>query len=442
MRIFIPLVFLMLLAACNGDDNTRRFEGAGLSLYSETQTPKATRDLVRYFDQLCGQANIGTIKVNPKKGDRSFACPQSPTSAQYAKLMQAGLNDIDLRCDQYLGWIDRKRIEALSYRRSAGALEALLGAGLRIDGASADSFAALLAVFSFARDAYDASNFSLLAALESSTIKSIVYKRQKAFRAAANAHSGKHASRESVVFALRNYLLICTPQTIVLDANTFTRDPSAGSPEALREDFQDQFKALTPVTGGQSFGSTGSVGGPQNQTCKGRDKVFSEAPDDKSCADILIAQRFLCFSGRGLDGKSGTNTTNAIKLLETALSPTPGTDPTKRDGLLSDEEFGKLTANGCENAQAKIYQNVWEKFEYHGAAKRDAVGFVIAALNGCYADVTPIRSDALLDDATLRDRVRAFRVRFNVEPGLKSQLTPALDTALFNTTRNNCTSVE
>lgn len=417
MRIFIPLIFLMLLAACTGDDNTRRFEGAGLSLYSETQTPKATRDLVRYFDQLCGQANIGTIKVNPKTGDRSFACPQSPTSAQYAKLMQAGLNDIDLRCDQYLGWIDRKRIEALSYRRSAGALEALLGAGLRIDGASADSFAALLAVFSFARDAYDASNFSLLAALESSTIKSIVYKRQKAFRAAANAHSGKHASRESVVFALRNYLLICTPQTIVLDANTFTRDPSAGSPEALREDFQDQFKALTPVTGGQSFGSTGSVGGPQNQTCKGRNLVFSDAPDTYGCDDIETVQKLLCFAkGRGLDGTAGPATTAAIKEFEFAQLGRGATvtDPKQVDGLLSETEFRTLASAGCLNNDAKFFRSVFERSTFAEPGDDPNRVAVITALNFCFPQGAQIPADAKLDNARLRARVKDFRKRFKI----------------------------
>lgn len=418
IRAFIALALLSIFAACSDRGDNYRYEGAGLSLYSETSTSKTTQNLLKYFDELCGQAAIG-LPTTSKDGQQSYSCPSPLTSQQYSKLMQTGFNDIDLRCDQYLGWIDRKRIEALTYHRGAGAINSLIGAGLLIGGADPDAFAALLAAFSFSSNIYDASNTSLLAALESSTIKTLVYKRQKAFRAAANRHSGRNASRESVVFALRNYLLICTPQTIVLDANTFSRDPSAGSPATLEKGFNEQFSAFSPVRGGQSFGGGGNVGKPVGQTCKGREKVFSDKPETYLCGDIKIAQRLLCFiPSRGLDGDPGPATTAAIREFEIAQlgRDQAVTDPKQEDGLLSQEEFRALGSAGCQSDEGSFYRSVYERSIFGQDGDDTNRETAIELLNFCFKDLAPISAGAKTNDKRFRTRIKMFRTKFDIEP--------------------------
>lgn len=413
LRAISAIVVFVLFAACSDQDETYRYEGAGLSLYSETKTSKSTRNLLNYFDQLCGQAAIGVVRV-ASDGRQSYACPTHITPPQYTKLMQAGFNDIDLRCDQYLGWIDRKRIEALTYRRGAGALEALLGAGFRIGDAGPDAYASLLAVFSFARDVYDASNTSLLAALESSTIKTLVYKRQKAFRAAAGRHARGGASRESVVYALRNYLLICTPQTIVLDANTFSRDPEQGSIEQLESDFTERFDTLSPTVVAPAAPAPRNV-----QAVPSVPSVASFRPF--SASDVRRIQSAACIP---VDGRSGPQTERAVLMLHQFRSAFD------EDPKLSRSEWESVSEQlrPCDRTRFKnIYENV--------AQSPDAGAPVVNQLIVAGALDLTLR-DRPLNDPAVRAALSAKRQELNLrEPELgidisSDQLTPNLMRAL------------
>ena len=420
---------LLFLSACVADESGYNFVGAGYDLYT-AETPKATRDLQAYFDALCIQAGIATVG-----GENDVGCPVGLTGAHYVTLMQAGFNDIDLRCDKYLGWIDRKRIEALSFGRGLGATEALIGAGLTASGAGADAFANVLAAFNFARSMYDASNLSLLAALETSTIKSIVYKRQKAFRTAANAYAAEQrggVSRESVVFALRNYLLICTPQTIVLDANTFTRDPSMGSPDKLRSDFAEQFATLAPVTAATRIDAPTQVRpGVGADNCPSCKEVF--LADDKKKRDLELVQERLCLPEKEVNGVYDSSTRLGLALFFQEITTFAGPK-------LSNVGYSQLLQVGCLETPSgghlrEIYKNFYEIHQYYdwqaAAPRTGTVVKLTKALNWIFPNdrVDPASVKSLAD---VRDLItKAGDLLKDQATAPSGQLSRGLDDAIL-----------
>ena len=390
------LILSLWLSAC-GDANDRQFYGPGLNLYS-SETPKATNDLLAYLSELCQQSGIVE-----RQGDR-YGCPSTFLKEYYPILVQTGFNDIDRRCDAYLGWIDQKRTEALMYKSGLGATQGLLSTVLPLSGASRDTLAYVMGAFGFASSIYDAANISMLAALESSTIKTLVYKRQKAFRAAAAGSPAR--TQAQAIFALQNYLLICTPQTIVLDANTFSRDPEAGSAEAIEQDLREQFRSLGSTPPTLAADAPVNVRAPIPPSslpinCPECEKLFVQGfADVTTKADVEVTQLRLCVRP---DGLVADHTTAAVRIFEEAIRDNEGVEP---DNRLSVSEFELLTDRGCSDAADRAnYRNFYEKIRSDAGYKD-----VIDALNrklGLTGTASEIQPTAKLND--IREYIAAAR---------------------------------
>lgn len=411
------LAIVIFTASCSESD--RRYTGAGSDLYT-SETSSATKDLLNYFGELCTQSG--------GEPDASGTCKsKNSTPITYTTFVQTGFNDIDRRCDQYIGWIDRKRIEALTFKSSLSATQGLLSAALIPPNVSGETLAYVMAAFSFASNIYDAQNISLLAALESSTIKTLVYKRQRAFRKAAGGQA--FSTRASAVFALRNYLLICTPQTIVLDANTFSRDPEAGSERKLQEQFSEQFSTFAPPapqTSGTRVGQRSTVVAPDPAKCPTCSKVFSDKPGNKGTLDIQIAQRALCMPDNQVDGIGGATTSAAIEIYESQKYGTSrAVNTTESDALLSTTEFNDLQDSGCREGDRKIYRNYFERTSYKD--KPVALKGLIDMLNLLYGSDAAIPEGVGMDNSVLRTKLKTAAASLNENPPAPTgQLTAPL----------------
>ena len=91
----------MLLSGCDAARDFRYTrEGIGTDLYWDG-LPAATQLQDIYLSDICSQAISPTARslaVN--------ACDQlNLASRDWGLLVQAGMNDIDLRCDAYLAWL-------------------------------------------------------------------------------------------------------------------------------------------------------------------------------------------------------------------------------------------------------------------------------------------------------------------------------------------------
>jgi hypothetical protein len=147
-------------------------------------------------------------------------------------IVQAGMNDIDRRCDAWLTWLDDKA-------RSSGpihqqilltqtATTAILGATLANP---VTAVTVVGAAFGFAASTFSNVHSRLVFQLEKSTVQKVVLQRQQDYRSALPTNIN---NKPAAIYALRQYLRLCMPMTIETEVNTTVKLFESGGAEALR----------------------------------------------------------------------------------------------------------------------------------------------------------------------------------------------------------------
>jgi hypothetical protein len=191
-------VLALLTAACDPSDRAYVREGIGTRL----ETPGIVDQTVTedsYLAQLCAQGDCGGRN-------------------DYTTIVQAGMNDIDRRCDAYLTWLDARRRDKEPILNQIAAVGATTGAILTATSAGAVPLAIAGQAFGLASLTYSNWNSRLLLAVDHSTVQTIVYSRQTDFR--NQIRNLRVLDRPQAIYLLRNYLRICLPITIETDINT------------------------------------------------------------------------------------------------------------------------------------------------------------------------------------------------------------------------------
>src|SRR5262249_24508840 len=175
-----------------------------------------------YLANLCQQASSSLLPI-----ECTAIAPN-----QWPLIVQAGMNDIDLRCDAYLTWLD-------NVKRSSGAIlqeitdvgaatEAIMG----VTGVGAKQIAIVGAAFGLAYNTFTNVSNRLILDVDKTTVQSVVYHRRADYR---NDLARQHPvdNRPAAIHALRQYLTICLPITIETDINatvtTFQRTGEVGA---------------------------------------------------------------------------------------------------------------------------------------------------------------------------------------------------------------------
>lgn len=330
MSVRLALVWITFLSACAPlPSGVTEFESGAVDLYY-TGMPSNTRNLQSYFRELCLQAH----PLNRPDADGTLSCPS------LNDVVAAGFNDISFRCESYLGWVMAKRDEGARVRSGLSTTQALLVGALRVP---ADSLRAIAVAFGLGNAAYDAANTSRLVGLSDVNIVKIVRARSAAYR--TEFAKINYSSYPDAVYALRGYLNICTPQSIMLSANDYV---SAGVSGLRGPDLQalarQEAAVLTsaPLTSGAAANSVPDRGRPKAlDACR----IF----DFSGCteADVKEAQTALC---QPPDGQITQTTEAGIREFEANRGAV--------NGRLSPTEFAVLTARGCDgknDAGARSY---------------------------------------------------------------------------------------
>jgi hypothetical protein len=203
MRIVALLMLCagLLLTATGCDPVTERryiTEGAGVDLYTADREQQLALQN-QYVDFICAQT--GSI------------CPGNWTA-----FVQAGMNDIDQRCDGFLVWLDARRRDKEPVLAELSAINTAAHAIMTVTGSSPKSLDILTAAFGLAAASYINWNSRLLISVNQSTVQTVVYGRQQDFRKALNGYAVP--DRPTAMYYLRSYLRICMPTTIETDINT------------------------------------------------------------------------------------------------------------------------------------------------------------------------------------------------------------------------------
>lgn len=407
---------LLLLAACDPARQQRlRTVGPGLEL-ADPGMEARTRALGLYFDQLCRQAGVVAPAAPPG------ACPTGSLNApQWRRVVDAGYNDIDRRCDEYLAWIDEQRTRLLLVNEGITALSGLLGGvlGLAAPQTLAINYATL--ALGFTGSLYNAYQNLALLGIESSTIKTIVIERRLEFR--GQFRDAPYASKPDAVYALRSYLRLCTPQEITLDINTYSRDVVSGrAPEPERR-LRMMREAIGPVaaeTPADRASARRAAAAPPG---------FRAPTGGYGPEELRTIQRALCLEP---DGVFGPRTRAGVELFESARA---GTDPDAAaralmNGEIDDVEFDVLADAVCD---AGRYENYFESDTFADnpelrAGFADLLNERLAVPEAGAPALPPLPLDVDFGDAAFRERVAEARRRLGVDEGalVRDQITPKL----------------
>jgi hypothetical protein len=200
---FAALSSGVLLSACSPLDRTFLDAGVGTDLYaSATSGSPDLEDL--YVGLLCDRAGISC-------GDLALGSPS------WTVIVQAGMNDIDQRCDAYLTWLDDRSRSQAPILKELSDLSVATQAIMATTPAGVGAITAVGIAFGLASSTFTNFNSRLLYEINHSTVQSIVLGNDNRFRQDLN---GKIINnRPAAIYALRSYLRLCMPFTIETQIN-------------------------------------------------------------------------------------------------------------------------------------------------------------------------------------------------------------------------------
>jgi hypothetical protein len=208
--VIVACTGLALLAAGCNPTAERRYvlEGAGVDLY--------TADRANQIELLNAYESFICAQVGPTCG------------GDWATFVQAGMNDIDQRCDGFLTWLDSKRRDREPVLAQLSAINTAVHAVMTVTGSNPASLDIVTAAFGLASASYNIWNSRLLISVNQSTVQEIVYATQGQYRDKIRAWPVP--DRPTAIYLLRNYLRLCMPTSIEASINTSTTLVQRGAP--------------------------------------------------------------------------------------------------------------------------------------------------------------------------------------------------------------------
>ena len=421
----------LLVGGCDTTDSRFFRYGIGTDLYSEdiVQTTQL-QDI--YLTELCRQA-LPVVSTTD-----SQCLTAMPNSNGWNLIVQAGLNDVDRRCDSYLAWLDDRRRTNNAVLKELGDITVASQAIMRVAGVGANPITLAGLAFGLAANTFTNVNSRLLLEVDKTTVQTLVLRRREAYR--VQLQGMVVDNRPATIHALRSYLSICTPYTIETDINsTITVFQQVGAGGLVTK---------PPLV------SAATVGAPVRAT-----QVIVQ-PSRPPIAPPPV--EFAAFFEETLSKTEAERTLNGL-CFNKISSSNLGVGAEGRKALASylvrvyqqDENLpvsGQLTRRDRETITKQqdcgIAQNYFEKKTFANVTSDQARLTSAASVKGFVRLLN--RSSAggqLLPDATLSDaraKIKAVRsdpqiaakFTFEVPEELKTQVTPDMPTVLRSLPQN------
>ncbi|TAV34380.1 hypothetical protein ELI36_19050 [Rhizobium ruizarguesonis] len=392
----IAAFMTIICAACTPSERDMSQTGAGSDLMS-SQTVVATDSLNAYFGEMCAQAG-GDIS-----GARPYHCEVDPNDENaWQSLVKTGMNDIDHRCDLYLSWLENKRNEKPFVDASLSSIGTATAGVLAVAAPGSVALSYVAVALGFASSTYNAYYNRVLLGIEPSTIKLTVESRRLGFR--TQFLDARYHDRADVVYALRSYLKICTPQTIVMDVNSFARAAATGDEPPQVANLVLERNALDTVRVPTGAAMIPRRQAPPTPTQVG--EIFSGNGYTNAQLDLL--RRKLCVRPPDLNN---SKTKYAVAMWEQGVYGGAASSDDGHNGLIDDLEWsgsgkrkGLREIPDCESR----WRNPTERSLFQGNAVAEAT-FITALGN-----TVGIQAVNSLDDQAARDAVAAVRKSCNL----------------------------
>jgi hypothetical protein len=299
------IALALLVGGCDSTDSRYFRYGIGTILYSEdiVQTTQL-QDI--YLNELCRQA------VPAVSTPEALCLGGLPGANGWNLIVQAGLNDVDRRCDSYLAWLDDRRRTNNAVLKELGDITVASQAIMRVSGVGANPITLAGLAFGLAANTFTNINSRLLLEVDKTTVQTLVLRRRNDYR--LELQRIRIDTRPAAVHALRSYLNICTPFTIETDINSTIMVFQVGGAAALNR--QPLINAETVM------GTTIE---------RARDPMPERKfPDRKPVVNAFITNVQLALCVPTVDGVVGGTTLSAVReYLQAIPRPVPNPiDPT------------------------------------------------------------------------------------------------------------------
>lgn len=215
----------LLVGGCSDYAMVR--DGIGVNL-AAADLPEASRLQDLYVGEICNQAGLRVVR----QGDFLFCEEVGLRPSEWMTFVQAGMNDIDRRCDGYLAWLDNKRRWREPILKQLHTTAATTGAIMGLTGVGAVPIAIVGTAFGFAQDTFVNVNARLITEIDHSVLQTVVLDNQNQFR--IKVAGTPVDNRPAAIYLLRNYLRICMPFSIEMSINNTMTVYHRGGPDALR----------------------------------------------------------------------------------------------------------------------------------------------------------------------------------------------------------------
>lgn len=347
------LVALILATGCNLAGDARfANEGVGTNLYS-TDVARQNRIQQLYYGYLCGQAALPLAGVSPE-GVPICNFPVFAT-LHWNMLVQAGMNDIDTRCDAYLAWYDSRKRSQQPLISQINTTGRLVNAILLASSPTAATIGVVAEAFGFAAATVTNYHSRLLYEIDTSTLQALVLGNQRTFR--EGIAELKFQTKPAVEHALRSYLRICMPFSIETEVNnvlTVVKRSGEAPPPLINTDtVEAAVDATKPRTAEQRVTVVRVTPPPPMVESPEVKKIFAIGGYDDN--DLLTLQRALCVPADEL-GTVGPRTPTAYAIFETYVAGQPSI---KKDGMVSSRnEYARAIKFG--NCDRGRFRNIFE----------------------------------------------------------------------------------
>jgi hypothetical protein len=410
-------------AACNLITTDQRYvrEGAGTDVYW-SGLADATYLQELYIGYICQQAGLPVMMQG-----EALRCNDAALGPRdWGVFVQAGMNDIDKRCNAYLAWMDEKKRSSGPILQEVMDINAATSAIFLATGVGAIPMGIATAAFGLATNTLTNLDHRLILELEKTTVQAVVFTGRNTYR--INLAKVTIDNRPAAIHALQSYLEICTPISIEANVNTTITVFERGGPGAFQALTNNRLNTTRTVAAAAM--TARQAGGPPPRSTPPTISEYSEildpyVPGVHSPSYVERLQKALCVPQTEYR-RVGDATKILIKIFEDAE---PGAVV---NGKLDSREQATvlgLTANPCRPDGA---QNFYERRTYADAA---AVADLVQLLNK--SPVGPqLPLNAALKDA--RTKIKAVRAALNGKLTLKltgpfaSQVTEELVSALFD----------
>jgi hypothetical protein len=221
------VVLAAALAGCNSDDARYLRDGIGTNLGTE-DLPAVTQLQDIYVGEICRQAGLRVSQ----QGEVLLCDEVSMRPSEWTTFVQAGMNDIDRRCDAYLAWIDNKKRSREPILKQINDTSAATAAILGLTGVGPGAIAIVGTAFGFAQATFTNYESRLITEVDHSVVQSVVLDYQNQFR--IKLADVPIDNRPAAIYLLRNYLRICMPFSIEMSINNTITTFHRGGADALK----------------------------------------------------------------------------------------------------------------------------------------------------------------------------------------------------------------